>query len=57
VFVGVHSPRGGLSFDASLDLDGPTPLDRETVRRTTTLRALRRLRDLVREDLEQGDGD
>jgi PncC family amidohydrolase len=55
VFIGVHGPRGGMSFDASLDLDGPTPLDRETVRRTTTLRSLRRLRDVVREDVEHAD--
>jgi PncC family amidohydrolase len=53
VFIGVHGPRGARSFDASLDLDGP-PLDREAVRRTTTLRALRRLRDVVREDVADG---
>jgi nicotinamide-nucleotide amidase len=51
VFVGVQGPQGVSTFDESLDVDGPTPLDRETVRRTTTLRALRRVRDLVREDL------
>ncbi|HET8614606.1 MAG TPA: CinA family protein [Actinomycetales bacterium] len=51
VFVGVAGPHGIASFDESLDDDGPTPLDRETVRRTTTMRALRRLRDRVREDL------
>jgi PncC family amidohydrolase len=56
VFIGVHGPRGALAFDASLDLDGPTPLDREAVRRTTTLRALRRLRDVVREDVASDDG-
>jgi PncC family amidohydrolase len=56
VFIGVHGPRGARSFDASLDLDGPTPLDREAVRRTTTLRALRRLRDVVREDVASDAG-
>lgn len=51
VFVGVHGPNGSRWFDESLDVDGPTPLDRDAVRRTTTLRALRRVRDLVREDV------
>lgn len=55
VFVGVHGPNGERSFDESLDADGPTPLDRETVRRTTTLRALRRIRDMVREDTARAD--
>lgn len=50
VFVGIHGPHGSAHFDESLDVDGPTPLDRQTVRRTTTLRALRRVRDLVRAD-------
>lgn len=56
VFVGVRGPSGVRIFDESLDVDGPTPLDREAIRRTTTLRALRRARDLVREDLA-GAGD
>lgn len=56
VFIGVHGPQGAQSFDASLDTGGPTPLDRETVRRTTTLRSLRRLRDVVREDAERAGG-
>lgn len=51
VFVGVRGPSGVHVFDESLDVDGPTPLDRETIRRTTTLRALRRVRDVVREDM------
>jgi nicotinamide-nucleotide amidase len=55
VFVGVHGPRGTRWFDESLDLDGLTPLDRDTVRRTTTLRALRRVRDVVREDVARAD--
>jgi nicotinamide-nucleotide amidase len=55
VFVGVRGPRGCCWFDESLDVDGPTPLDRESVRRTTTLRALRRVRDVVREDVAEAD--
>lgn len=55
VFVGVAGPHGATAFDESLDEDGPTPLDREVVRRTTTLRALRRLRDVVRLDVRRGD--
>jgi PncC family amidohydrolase len=51
VFVGVHGPRGSESFDASVDVDGPPPLDREAIRRATTVRALRRLRDVVRQDV------
>jgi hypothetical protein len=42
-------------FDETLDVDGPTPLDREAVRRTTTLRALRRVRDVVRQDVAVDD--
>jgi PncC family amidohydrolase len=55
VFVGVQGPSGLTWFDESLDVDGPTPLDRKAVRRTTTLRALRRIRDLVREDTARED--
>jgi nicotinamide-nucleotide amidase len=55
VFIGVRGPNGSVAFDAGLDVDGPTPIDRETVRRTTTLRALRRLRDLVRDDVTRAD--
>lgn len=55
VFVGVAGPHGATAFDESLDADGPTPLDRELVRRTTTLRALRRLRDVVRLDVGRRD--
>jgi PncC family amidohydrolase len=51
VFVGVHGPGGSFSFDASVEVDGPAPVDRDAVRRTSTLRALRRLRDMVREDM------
>jgi PncC family amidohydrolase len=57
VFVGVAGPYGATAFDESLDVDGPTPLDREVVRRTTTLRALRRLRDVVRVDVRRRDDD
>jgi nicotinamide-nucleotide amidase len=56
VFVGVRGPRGSDAFDATLEVDGPTPLDRESVRRTTTLRALRRLRDVVRADVAEAGG-
>jgi nicotinamide-nucleotide amidase len=56
VFIGVRGPHGSVSFDASLDVDGPTPLDREAVRRTTTLRALRGVRDVVRRDVAASDG-
>jgi PncC family amidohydrolase len=55
VFVGVRGPGGVQVFDESLDVDGPTPLDRETIRRTTTLRAVRRVRDVVREDVANAD--
>jgi PncC family amidohydrolase len=55
VFVGVRGPAGLSWFDESLDVNGPTPLDREAVRRTTTLRALRRVRDMVREDMVRED--
>jgi PncC family amidohydrolase len=55
VFVGVRGPHGVVGYDESLDVDGPTPLDREAVRRTTTLRALRRVRDVVRDDLLSAD--
>lgn len=55
VFIGVHGPQGSESFDASMDVEGPTPLDREAVRRTATLRALRQLRDVVRQDVAASD--
>lgn len=55
VFIAVRGPRGSESFDASVEVDGPTPLDRAAVRRTTTLRALRRLRDVVRRDASTSD--
>jgi nicotinamide-nucleotide amidase len=55
VFVGVCGPQGCVWFDASVDVDGPTPLSREAVRRTATLRALRRVRDVVREDVTEAD--
>jgi nicotinamide-nucleotide amidase len=55
VFVGVRAPRGVTWFDETLDVEGPTPLDREAVRRTTTLRALRRVRDVVRQDVAVDD--